>query len=72
MYGICKLDKFCYLGDVIDGKGDAEAAITARIRSGWKKFKDMPGVLCLRIKGELYKARVRSAMIYDSETWALK
>ena len=71
------VDRFCYLGDMIDGKGDADAAVTARIRSGWKKFRDMSGVLCrkgmsLRMKGELYKACVRSAMIYGSETWAMK
>ena len=52
------VDRFCYLGDMIDGKGDAEAAVTARIRSGWKKSKDMSGVLyrrgmALRMKGEL-------------------
>ena len=44
---------------MIDGKGDADAAVTARIRSGWKHFRDMSGVLCrkgmsLRMKAELY------------------
>ena len=48
---------------MIDGKGDEESAITARIRSGWNKFREMGGVLCrkgmsLRMKGELYKACV--------------
>ena len=37
---------------------ETDAAVNARIRSGWKKFRDMSGVLCrkgmsLRMKGEL-------------------
>ena len=32
------VSRFCYLGDMIDAGGGAEAAVTARIRSGWKFF----------------------------------
>ena len=34
------VDKFCYLGDTIGARGGAEDSITARIRSGWNKFRD--------------------------------
>jgi len=29
--------KFCYLGDMLSVDGDADAAVEARIRMGWKK-----------------------------------
>ena len=31
--------KFCYLGDVLSVDGDADAAVEARIRIGWNKFR---------------------------------
>ena len=32
---------FCYLGDTISKQGGAGEAVTARVRSGWKKFKEL-------------------------------
>ena len=32
---------FCYLGDTLDGDGGADLAATARIRSGWMKFREL-------------------------------
>lgn len=71
------VDKFCYLGEMISAFGGAEEAVIARIRSGWKKFRDLlPVLTCrgfsLRSKGRVYQACVRSVMLYGSETWALK
>ena len=68
---------FSYLGDTISTDGEASTAVTARIRSAWKKFKEISGMLCvknvsLQTKGELYKACVRSVMCYGAECWALK
>ena len=35
-------DKFCYLGDMIGaGGGGVLAAVNARIRSGWRKFREL-------------------------------
>ena len=31
------VDKFCYLGDMLSVDGDADAAVEARIRIGWKE-----------------------------------
>ena len=35
------VDRFSYLGDVIITEGGAEEAVTSRIRSAWKKFKEV-------------------------------
>jgi hypothetical protein len=58
-------------------EGDSSTAVTARIRSAWKKFKEISGMLCgkgisLILKGKLYKACVRSVLCYGAESWALK
>jgi len=33
------VDEFCYPGDVLSVDGDADAAVIARIHSGWFKFR---------------------------------
>jgi len=33
------VDMFCYLGDMLSVDGDADAAVEARVRKGWNKFK---------------------------------
>jgi len=35
------VDKFCYLGDMLSADGDADAAVEARIRIGWNKFRQL-------------------------------
>ena len=35
------VDKFCYLGDMLSVDGDADAAVEARIRIGWNKFRQL-------------------------------
>ena len=71
------VSEFCYLGDLVTREGGTEAAVTARISAGWRKFRELSGVLCgrgvsNRLKGILYKTCVRTAMTYGSETWAAK
>ena len=68
------VDEFCYLGDMISAGGGAEASSVARIRSGWKKYRELLPLLTsrgpsLHFKGKLYVACV---MLYGSETWAIK
>lgn len=65
---------FCYLGDAIGQAGGCTEAVTARIRSAWKKFRDLLPVLTnrgfsLRSRGHTYQACVRSVLLYGSETW---
>ena len=72
------VDRFSYLGDVLRSKGEAPEAVTSRIRSAWKKFKEVSNViygkkiLSWKVRGTLYKSHVRSALTYDAECWALK
>ena len=40
-----EVEKFCYLGDVISCYGGACEAVSARISSAWKKFRELSGVL---------------------------
>ena len=62
---------------MLETEGGVEAAVAARVRVGWRKFKEISGMLCgrdvsMKIKGKLYKACVRSAMCYGAECWALR
>lgn len=71
------VDKFCYLGDMIGVGGGADEASRARIRCAWAKFNELAPILTskgasLRMKGKIYKACVRSVMVYGSETWAMR
>ena len=71
------VDKFCYLGDMLAARGGETAAVTARIQSAWKKFRELSPFLTsratpLKVKGKVYDACVRKCMTYGSETWAMK
>ena len=68
---------FCYLGDRLNASGRSEAAVTARTRIGWIKFRECGELLygrkfSLKMKGRIYQSCVRSAMLYGSETWCLR
>ena len=39
------VDKFCYLGDMLSVNEDADAAVEARIRIGWNKFRQLVPLL---------------------------
>ena len=67
------VDKFCYLGDMLSVHGDANAAVEARIRIGWNKFRQLAPLLTnkdisLIRRGRLYSSCVRSSMLHGSET----
>ena len=68
---------FCYFRDRVNAFGGYEAAVTARARIGWVKFKECDELLnskrfSLKIKGMVYQSCVRSVMLYGSETWYLR
>ena len=49
---------FCYLGDRLNASGGCEAAVTARLRIGWVRFRECEELLLgnrfpLKIKGSL-------------------
>ena len=69
--------KFCYQGNMISVDGDADAAVEARIRIGWNKFRQLVPLLTnkdvsLIMRGRLYSSCVRSSMLHGSETWPVR
>ena len=68
---------FCYLGDRLNASGGSEAAVTGRTRIGWINFREFGELLygrkfSLKMKERIYQSCVRSAMLYESETWCLR
>ena len=68
---------FCYLGDRLNASGGCAAAVTARARIGWVRFRECGELLLgnrfpLRMKDKVYHCCIRSAILYGSETWYLK
>ena len=56
---------------------DADAAVEARIRIGWNKFRQLVPLLTnkdvsLIVRGRLYSSCVRSSMLHGSETWPVR
>ena len=56
-----KMTKSSYLGEVLSSEGRGQEAVIARIRSGWKKYKNIARVLCkrfvsLKLRESLYKS----------------
>ena len=41
------VDKFCYLGDMLSVNGDADAAVEAKIQTGWNKFRQLVPLLTI-------------------------
>jgi len=57
--------------------GDADAAVKARIRIGWSKFRQLVPLLTnkdvsLIMTGRLYSSCVQSSMLHGSETWSVR
>jgi len=71
------VDKFCYLGDMLSVDGDADAAMEARIRTGWNKFGQLVPLLTNRDislirRGRLNSSCVQSSMLHGSQTWPVR
>jgi len=69
----CRLDSFCYLGDMLSVDGDADTAVENRIRIGWNKFRQLVPLLTnkdmsLKVRGRLYSSCMQSSMLHGSET----
>ena len=65
---------FCYLGDMLDAGGGCDSAIAARCCVAWGKFRRLLPILTSKhlspkVRGKVYSACVRSAMLHGSETW---
>jgi len=71
------VDKFCYLDDMLSADGDADAAVEARIRIGWNKFRQLVPMLTnkdvsLITRGRLYSSCVHTSVLHRSETWPVR
>ena len=72
-----KVEKFCYLGDMISCYGGASEAVSARVGSAWKKFRELSSVLFgkqglpLKKQGKIYQCCVRPVLLYCCEMWEL-
>ena len=61
---------------MLSAAGGCELSTTTRVKTAWKKFKDLLPVLSSRhlsfkTRGRVYSSCVRSAMLHASETWPL-
>ena len=69
--------EFTYLGDRVSAGGGCEAAVNARARCGWVKYRECGELLYgrrfpLKLKGAVYGSYVRPAILYGSEALCLK
>ena len=68
-----EVGKFCYLGDMFSRYGGASEAVSARIGSVWKKFRELSGVLVrkpglsLKQQEKIYQCCVRPVLLYCCE-----
>ena len=68
-----EVEKFCYQGDMISWYGGASEAVSARIGSTCKKFRELNGVLVgkqglsLKQWGKIYQCCVRPVLLYCCE-----
>ena len=65
------------MGDRQNFRGGCEVAVTARVRTGWVRFRKCGELLLgnrfpLRMKGKVSCCCIRSAILYGNEAWCLK
>ena len=68
--------EFTYLGDRVSAGRGCEAAVSARTRYGWGKFRECGELLYGMMfppwqKGAVYKIYVKPAILYVSVAWYL-
>jgi len=73
------VDKFCCLRNMLSVDGNADAALEARIQTGWNKFRQLVPLLANSDisfigRGRLYSSCVRSVPVclQGSETWPVR
>ena len=74
---IPKIERFKYLGSVLQGSGDIDSDVIQRIGAAWMKWRLASGVLCdkkvpPKLKGKFYRVVVRPALLYGVECWPIK
>ena len=77
---IPRVEKFNYLGSIVEEKGDIDDDIKHHIRVGWvgwQKWNKASRVLCdkkipFRLKGRIYQMVVRPTLLYGAKCWPIK
>lgn len=69
-------DHFKYLGSVVQKNGLCEADLNHRISTGWMKWQQNSAIFCdkkmpAKLKGKLYNAVVRPALMFGTECWTM-
>ena len=72
-----RVQKFKYLGSIVDASGNMEEEVKHRVQAGWNNWRSASGVLCdrkvpLRLKGKFHRTVIRPAMLYGTETASMK
>ena len=72
-----EVSQFRYLGDILEGNGGCEIAVSRRLRAGWVKFRELAGVVAAKdiphhLKGLIYKTCIRPVALYGCETWPMR
>ena len=67
-------ENFKYFGTMVNMTNCLDLEVTARIQGAWSNWRKMTGTLCdkripLKLKGRIFKAVVRPAILYGAETW---
>ena len=63
---------FCYLGDMLSAGGGCKIAVTTRVKTAWKKFRELLPVLTSRHLSNMTRGHVYSScVLHASETWPL-
>ncbi|XP_051788839.1 uncharacterized protein LOC127529415 [Erpetoichthys calabaricus] len=73
---LAKVNEFKYLGSTVQSNGDCGREKKKRVQAEWNGWRRVTGVICdrrvsARVKGKVYKAVVRPAMLYGLKMMAL-
>ena len=74
---IKRVQKFKYLGSILEASGNMDQEVRHRIQAGWNNWRSASGVLCdkripIRLKGKFHRTMIRPIMIYGPETASMR
>ncbi len=72
-----QVERFKYLGSMMDCTGGTELDVRNRISAGWAKWREVSNVIYdkkmqLKLRAKIYTAVVRPVLLHDAEAWALR
>ena len=72
-----RVEKFRYLGSIIEYKEDIDEDISQCIGVGWQKWRNASSLLCdkkilVGLEGRVYHVVIRPTLLYGSECWPIK